>query len=103
MYIGFYFFLSLFFFFFFFCVVLRLQIEMKEEDRLAAVVARIDEEVAIVPRGAYMKTPLGDVVLNKSFEGTYYIIQTYLNLFHVMVCVYTCTVCTYIIIVMSRV
>lgn len=36
---------------------------------MAAVVARIDEEVAVVPRGAYMKTPLGDVVLNKSFQG----------------------------------
>ena len=43
---------------------------MKEEDRLAAVVARIDEEVSVVPRGAYMKTPLGDVVVNKSFQGT---------------------------------
>lgn len=42
---------------------------MKEEDRLAAVVARIDEEVGVVPRGAYMKTPLGEVVLNKSFQG----------------------------------
>ena len=42
---------------------------MKEEDRLAAVVACIDEEVGVVPRGAYMKTPLGEVVLNKSFQG----------------------------------
>ena len=42
---------------------------MKEEDRLAAVVARIDEEVGVAPRGAYMKTPLGEVVLNKSFQG----------------------------------
>ena len=48
---------------------LNQQIEMKEEDRLAAVVARIDEEVGVVPRGAYMKTPLGEVVLNKSFQG----------------------------------
>ena len=45
------------------------QIEMKEEDRLAAIVARIDEEVGVVPRGAYMKNPLGEVVLNKSFQG----------------------------------
>ena len=44
---------------------------MKEEDRLAAVVARIDEEVGVAPRGAYMKTPLGEVVLNKSFQGKY--------------------------------
>ena len=42
---------------------------MKEEDRLAAVVARIDEEASVVPRGAYMKTPLGDVIINKSFQG----------------------------------
>ena len=42
---------------------------MKEEDRLAAVVACIDEEVGVVPRGAYMKNPLGEVVLNKSFQG----------------------------------
>ena len=49
-----------------------MQIEMKEEDRLAAVVACIDEEVAIVPRGAYTKTPLGEVTLNKSFQGSVY-------------------------------
>lgn len=50
-------------------VFLLMQIEMKEEDRLAAVVSRIDEEVAIVPRGAYIKNPLGEVVLNMSFQG----------------------------------
>ena len=42
---------------------------MKEVDRLAAVVARIDEDTAVVPRGAYIRTPLGEVVLNKSFQG----------------------------------
>ncbi len=42
---------------------------MKEEDRLAAVVARIDGEVAVVPKGAYIRTPLGEVVLNRSFQG----------------------------------
>lgn len=42
---------------------------MKEEERLAAVIARIDEEVATVPRGAYMRTPLNEVVANKSFQG----------------------------------
>lgn len=45
------------------------QIELKEEDRLAAVVSRIDEEAAVVPRGAFIKTPLGEVVVNKSFQG----------------------------------
>lgn len=44
-------------------------IEMKEEERLAAVVATIDEEVAVIPRGAYVKGPLGEVVTNKSFKG----------------------------------
>ena len=42
---------------------------MKEEDRLAAVVSTIDAEVAVVPRGAYVKAPLGDVVVNQSFKG----------------------------------
>lgn len=42
---------------------------MKEEDRLAAIVERIDFEVVIVPRGAYMRLPSGQVVRNKSFEG----------------------------------
>ena len=42
---------------------------MKEEDRLAAVVASIDHEVAVVPHGAYIKTPLGGIRKNPSFEG----------------------------------
>ena len=42
---------------------------IKEEDRLAAVIAKIDEEVAIVPRGAYVRTPHGVVLKNRSFEG----------------------------------
>lgn len=45
------------------------QLEIKEEQRLAAVVSTIDEEVAVVPRGAYVKGPLGDVTVNKSFKG----------------------------------
>jgi len=44
---------------------------MKEEDRLAAVVASIDQEVSVVPRGAYIKNPLGGVRMNRSFEGTH--------------------------------
>ena len=43
---------------------------MKEVDRLAAVVALVDEEGAVVPRGAYLKTPQGVVTLNNSFKGT---------------------------------
>lgn len=42
---------------------------MKEEDRLAAMVIRIDDEVAIVPRGAYIRTPMNEVVPNKMFQG----------------------------------
>ena len=42
---------------------------MKEEDRLAAVVASIDQEVAVVPHGAYIKTPLSVVKKNRSFDG----------------------------------
>lgn len=45
------------------------QIEMKEVDRLAAVVARIQEEAAVVPKGAYMQTEAGAVVPNNSFQG----------------------------------
>ena len=56
---------------------------MKEEDRLAAVVARIDEEVGVVPRGAYMKTPLGEVVLNKSFQGQQWLALYYSCVFDV--------------------
>lgn len=44
---------------------------MKEEERVAGVVACIDEEAAVVPRGAYMKTPLGEIVVNQSFKGVF--------------------------------
>ncbi|KAF8571719.1 Radial spoke head protein 9 [Paragonimus westermani] len=44
-------------------------ITMKEEDRLAAVIERIENEVSIVPRGAYLRLASGQVVRNKSFEG----------------------------------
>ena len=44
-------------------------VEMKEEDRMAAVVATIEEEVGLVPQGAVMKTPTGVVKINKAFEG----------------------------------
>lgn len=44
-------------------------ITIKEEDRLASVIADIDEDVKIVPRGAFVKTPTGVVKPNRSFEG----------------------------------
>ncbi|XP_014665626.1 PREDICTED: radial spoke head protein 9 homolog [Priapulus caudatus] len=42
---------------------------MKEENRLASVIADIDDDAAIIPRGAYLRTPQGIVKPNKSFEG----------------------------------
>jgi radial spoke head protein 9 len=42
---------------------------IKEEDRLSSVIAEIDDDVCIVPRGAYMKSPTGQVMTNRSFEG----------------------------------
>lgn len=45
------------------------QIDIKEEQRLAAVVSMIDNEVSIVPRGAFIRTPLGEVVRNVSYQG----------------------------------
>lgn len=42
---------------------------MKEEDRLAAIIYRMEEEVVIVPRGAFIRMYNGQVVRNKSFEG----------------------------------
>lgn len=45
------------------------QITIKEEDRLASVVSDIDHDVRIVPRGAFVKTPTGQIFGNRSFEG----------------------------------
>lgn len=42
---------------------------VKEEDRLSIVVENICRDVAIVPRGAFMRTPIGEVIKNKAFEG----------------------------------
>lgn len=42
---------------------------IKEEDRLATIISSIDLEVAIVPRGAYTRTPTADVYRNRMFEG----------------------------------
>lgn len=44
-------------------------ITIKEETRLAATIAEIDQEVRIVPRGSFVKTPTGQVFKNRSFEG----------------------------------
>ena len=42
---------------------------IKEEDRLATTIESIDYDVRIVPRGAYSRTALGTVVVNRCFEG----------------------------------
>lgn len=42
---------------------------LKEEDRLSATVHFINEEAAILPRGALFKKPDGAVVENLNFEG----------------------------------
>ncbi|KAJ7413538.1 Radial spoke head protein 9 like protein [Pitangus sulphuratus] len=42
---------------------------IKEEARLIATIELIDREVGIVPRGAFVKTPLGSVHENRHFEG----------------------------------
>ncbi|NWV68415.1 RSPH9 protein, partial [Malurus elegans] len=42
---------------------------MKEEARLIATIEQIDKAVGIVPRGAFVKTPLGSVHENRHFEG----------------------------------
>lgn len=44
-------------------------ITIKEENRLAAVIAEIDNDARIVPRAAFIKTPTGDVFVNRSFQG----------------------------------
>ena len=49
----------------FYCI----QVLVKEEDRLAVVIDSICQDVAIVPRGAYLRTPLGEVMRNRMFDG----------------------------------
>lgn len=44
-------------------------INIKEEDRMSAVIAEIDSESRIVPRGAFVKSPTGQIYENRSFEG----------------------------------
>jgi uncharacterized protein YjiK len=46
------------------------QIKVTEERRLAVTVHLIDEEVSVVPRGAFNRTHLGLMNNNRCFEGT---------------------------------
>ncbi|KAG7320164.1 hypothetical protein KOW79_016017 [Hemibagrus wyckioides] len=47
----------------------EVMVKVSEERRLAVTVFTIDKEVAVVPRGAYIKSPHGTVQTNRSFEG----------------------------------
>ena len=59
---------------------------MKEEHRLAAIVATIDEEARIVPRGAFIKTPLNQVHTNRCFEGLIVtVFIRYMTVYHLTV------------------
>lgn len=44
-------------------------IQVKEEDRLATVIMRIDQEACLVPRGAFLRSPGGIVSSNDGFSG----------------------------------
>ena len=43
--------------------------KMKEEDRLAAVIKRIDHDVRVIPRGSFHRLANGQVIRNKNYEG----------------------------------
>lgn len=44
---------------------------IKEEARLIATIEQIDKEVGIIPRGAFVRTPLWSVHENRHFEGKF--------------------------------
>ena len=50
--------------------MLLMQILIKEEDRLATVISTISHDVSVVPRGALIRTPTGEVRHNRMFEGS---------------------------------
>nr|CDS22592.1 radial spoke head 9 [Echinococcus granulosus] len=45
------------------------QEETQEEDRLAAVIKRIDHDVQVIPRGSFHRLANGQVIRNKNYEG----------------------------------
>ncbi|NWJ07387.1 RSPH9 protein, partial [Crypturellus undulatus] len=47
----------------------RQELVIKEEIRLVATIEQIDKAVGIIPRGSFVKTPLGPVHENRNFEG----------------------------------
>lgn len=46
--------------------------KVTEENRLAVTVYQVDQEVSVVPRGAFIKSPQGLVQVNRSFGGLSY-------------------------------
>ncbi len=46
-----------------------IQTLLREEERLAATLANIEQDALIIPRGAYILQPNGDVERNRTFEG----------------------------------
>ena len=59
---------------------------------MSSVISEIDEDVRIVPRGAFVQVPTAEVVKNRSFEGTlpmlllfYEVLYYFLNT-HIMTC-----------------
>jgi len=43
---------------------------LREEERLAATLWKIEQDALIIPRGSYILQPNGDVERNRTFEGT---------------------------------
>ncbi len=46
-----------------------LQSQLREEERLAATLWKIEQDALIIPRGAYVLQPTGNVERNRTFEG----------------------------------
>lgn len=49
---------------------------LKEEDRLTAVISQIEEDTLIIPRAAFIQQPTGEIVKNRLFEGNFQILIT---------------------------
>lgn len=45
------------------------QVLLKEEDRLSATIRLIENEALIVPRGAFVQQPTGEITRNRLFDG----------------------------------
>jgi hypothetical protein len=48
------------------------KVRFTESHRLAYLVANIDREVSVVPRGAYVVTPTHYIIRNAAYEGACY-------------------------------